>query len=163
MAPAMSAASDLSAVLVDRARLAAHGLARDVRGRAIAAAISPDPDSRCYALLSLAAALRKEGESETALTVLDAILALQPPPDVERAVYTVAIAVHTDRGDLDTARKLAEQTRREGVDPHLLSALARLYWELYDDTKLEEFRNEWRHAAEALENIAGGITEAPPA
>jgi hypothetical protein len=146
---------DLPGVLRERLKdISRRPLPTDSFGRAIAAAIAPEPRDRCWKLVSLAASLRAGGDRELALAILDATVALGAPADVRHAAYTTAIAIHTDLGNLETAEKLARQELADEVDEYLLRTLARLYWELYDETGLEEYRSAWRRFSDAVDAAA---------
>ena len=102
---------DITGVLLERLRdVATRPLPADSVGQAIAAAIAPDMRSRGWKLVALAASLRRAGDQELALALLDAVVALTPPDDVSHAAYTTAIAIHTDHGDYETATKLGKHS-----------------------------------------------------
>jgi hypothetical protein len=146
---------DLAGVLLERLKeVSRRPTPSDAFGRAVAAAIAAEPRDRCWKLVSLAASLRAEGDRELALSILDSAIALGAPADVRHAAYTTAIAIHTDLGNLATAEKLARQELAAEVDEYLLRTLARLYWELYEETRLEEYRVAWRRFSDAVDAAA---------
>jgi len=48
-------------------------------------------------------------------------------------------------------QKLGEEALAEGTDEYLLKAMARVYWELWEDTRLQEYRDRWSNIGSALE------------
>jgi hypothetical protein len=71
--------------------------------------------------------------------------------DATRAAYTCAVAIHADNGDLETARKIGEEELTAGADEHILKVMARVYWALWQETRLVEYRDRWSRVGEALE------------
>lgn len=127
-------------------------LADDLLDLAIRAAGEADRTQRAWALVALAARLRRDGEHERALAILDLVVEMGPREDVRRAAFTCAIAVHTDRGDLVTAAKIAgANDDLDEADPYLLRTLARTYWELWQETGDEGFEARWRHCVFLLD------------
>jgi hypothetical protein len=100
---------------------------------AVRAALGATVDARAWALVQLAAALRRRGDVEGALHVLDLAWGLRPSPRVEAAVYTCAVAAHCDADRFEVARTVGEQTLRRWCDSALLRALGRAYIGLYLD------------------------------
>jgi hypothetical protein len=136
---------ELSDDLHARARAAAQATgAGELLDLAIRAAAEPDTTQRAWKLVALAARLRREGDCERALAILDAVDRMGPREDVRRAAFACAIAIHADRGDLDTAAKLAGANDLDHADPHELEALAHTYWLLWQETGDEDFRMLWR-------------------
>jgi tetratricopeptide (TPR) repeat protein len=129
---------------------------------AVAAALATTVDERAWALVSLAARLRSEGNVDLALRVLDAAVAFGPEWRAQSAAFTTAAAIHCDLGQLDTARAICDETLARGVDPYLLKIALRVYWELFRSTKLEEFRVRWESLSHALEAVEGESAAATP-
>jgi hypothetical protein len=69
----------------------------DYRARALEAAFAQRADDRAWARIRLAAALRADGDTEAALSVLDEAWLLGSQDETECAIYTVAMAIHCDR------------------------------------------------------------------
>ena len=78
--------------------------------------------------------MRREERWQEALRVLDLVVEHEPSPDVELAAYTCAVAVHCDLEDYDTARVVGEEARARAVSPHLMRALGRLYYRLFQES-----------------------------
>lgn len=118
------------------------------------AAATASPADRGWRLVELGAQLRRAGDFDRALVALDAVVGVSPGWEARAAAYTVAAAIHCDRGDLDKARALCEQTLADGVDEHLLKVSARVYWELYRTSKLPEFKQRWEDCSRQLDALA---------
>jgi tetratricopeptide (TPR) repeat protein len=80
------------------------------RHRYLALTRARTPNERAWRLIGLAVALRRRGDDEEALKALDAAVALNPEPRAQRAAYICAAAIHRDRGDYDTARRVNRST-----------------------------------------------------
>ena len=120
---------------------------------ALEAALEFDDDHRPWSLITLAAQLRSEGSLDAALRVLDAAVALDPAWEAKSAAFTVAAAIHCDRGDFDVARKICDQTMEAGVDEYIVSVALRVYWELARSTKLQEFYDRWKALSATLDTL----------
>jgi hypothetical protein len=131
----------LVGVLHERARAAATEPRQpDYQSRAFEAAFAQGPDDRAWARIRLAADLRADDQKQAALSVLDDAWLLCPSDEAERAIYTVAIAVHCDLGAYPTAVILEREQASRSVDGHFARAAARLYSELLEVTGEEEHR-----------------------
>jgi tetratricopeptide (TPR) repeat protein len=80
------------------------------RHRCLALARPRTASERAWQLIGLATALRHRGDHDEALKALDAAVALNPEPRAQRAAYICAAAIHRDRGDHDTARRVSGST-----------------------------------------------------
>jgi len=121
----------------------------DVLDDALAAALVVGDGERAWALVRLAAGLRARGDFDRALLALDGADLLGD--DAARAAaFTCAAAVHHDRGDLPRAREAGERARSLRESEHVLSVLASVYYDLWCDTRLDEFRARWREVADRL-------------
>ncbi len=120
---------------------------------AVDAALELERPQRAWRLVKLASRLRKEGQYDVALRVLDAAVALDASDETTRAAYVCAMGLHADRGELEVARTIGEQLRRDSVDVFLLKVLARVYYELWRSTSVEIYRDEWQRCGEALERL----------
>ncbi len=120
---------------------------------AIDAAMAIERDDRGWALVALAARLRSDEAYQAGLDVLDAAIALDPSWEVQTAAFTTAAAIHCDLGDLNKARAICDQTLARGVTPYLLKAAARIYWELAQTTRLQEFYDRWKELSKTLESL----------
>jgi tetratricopeptide (TPR) repeat protein len=130
--------------------LAAAG-ARPIVELAVEAASAGSEDERAWGLARLAAALRKAGELEFALTALDAAFALGPSDWAERALHTCAVAVHCDRNDPELAMTIGEEQMARSLDEKLLHAMARAYYEALEATGREEYRERWERISALLD------------
>jgi tetratricopeptide (TPR) repeat protein len=80
------------------------------RHRTIALAQPRNATDRAWALVCLGVALRNTRDYDGALKALDAAVALSSNPRLLRAAYACAVAVHRDRGDYETARRINRST-----------------------------------------------------
>jgi tetratricopeptide (TPR) repeat protein len=78
------------------------------RHRALALANARTVTERAWVLVCLGVALRQSRDYAGALRMLDAAVALGPAPRALRAAYLCALAVHTDRGDYEAARRVSQ-------------------------------------------------------
>jgi hypothetical protein len=120
-------------------------------------------NDRAWALVNLAAALRREKQYGPALKVLDAARELNPGPQAEVAAYTCAVAIHCDLNDHKTARKVGEFARTRAVDEKLLRALGRSYWAHFHETHEELFANEARRCFDLAEELGEPTADEEPA
>jgi hypothetical protein len=118
---------------------------------AIRAASAGSEDERAWGLARVAAALRKAGELELALTALDAAFALGPSDWAERTLHTCAVAVHCDRDDPELAVTIGEEQMARSLDERLLHAMARAYYEALEATGREEYRENWERISALLD------------
>lgn len=140
----MSGGPSISQALID-------SLHSRLRGRsgsstlelAVRAAVEPELERRAWALVGLAARLRREHELDLARLAVNGALALDAGPEPTRAAYTCAVALHADEGDLTTALKLGEELLAEAQHPTLLKTMARVYWALWKETKDEDWHDRW--------------------
>lgn len=89
--------------------------------------------------------------------MLDLVVDQMASPDVELAAYTCAVAIHCDRKDYDTARVVGEEARTRAVDAHLMRALGRMYYGLFEETGDEALSAEAHNCftlADAWEQVA---------
>jgi len=96
-------------------------------------------DDRAWALVRLAADARASNEPESALRLLDSAWLLDPGPEAERAIFTVAIAAHCDGGRYEVAEILVSEQAARSIDTHFAMAAARLYAALYAATRDDRF------------------------
>ena len=82
-------------------------LAGAERHRALALAHPRTVTQQAWTLVCLGVALRHTRNYGEALKALDAAVALNPEPRVQRAAYLCAAAVHRDRGDYEAARRVS--------------------------------------------------------
>lgn len=126
----------------------------DLVERCLEIAAATRADDRAWALVKLAADLRRLERYDDALRVLDLASELLGDPRSELAVYTCAIAVHCDRSEHEVAIKLERQVVAGGVDVKFGLACRRLYSELHAKTGDEEHRarrDSYRALVESLE------------
>jgi hypothetical protein len=110
---------------------------------AVSAAIEPEPEQRAWALVALAHRLRRERSGALARLAVDSVIALDAGPAPTRAARTVSVLLLADDGHLGAAAALGEQLLAEAHDPGVLKALARVYWERWQETKDEAWRDRW--------------------
>lgn len=109
------------------------------------AAVEKDIEQRGWALVALAQRLRRERAGELARLAVDAAIALDAGRAQTRAARTVSVLLLADDGELNAAVALGEQLLTEAQDTSLLKALARVYWELWQDTGDEDWHDRWWH------------------
>lgn len=137
---------DLVGTLHKRAQEAANGPRQpDYRARALEAAFAQGSDDRAWARIRLAADLRADSEAAAALSVLDDACLLGPSEEAERAIYTVAIAVHCDLGSHPTAEVIEREQAARSVDAYFARVAARLYSELARATGDDEHGQRHKH------------------
>lgn len=107
---------------------------------AISAAAERSADQRAWGLVTVAKHLRSDGDFDLAMLAIEAAVSIDAGGEPTRAAYTCAVAIHADRGELDTAYTLAEELVSESADPYALKALARVCWELWERTEAERYR-----------------------
>jgi hypothetical protein len=117
--------------------------ARSAIELAVCAAIEPEPEQRAWGLVALAHRLRRERATELARLAVDGAIALDAGPAVTRAARTVTVCLLADDGHLGAAAALGEQLLAEAHDQGVLKALARVYWQLWQDTKDEAWHDRW--------------------
>lgn len=110
---------------------------------AVCAAIEPEAEQRAWGLVALAHRLRRERATELAQLAVDGAIALDAGPEVTRAARTVSVLLLADEGHLGAAAALGEQLFAEAHDQGILKALARVYWQLWQDTKDEAWHDRW--------------------
>jgi len=142
---------DLVGTLNKRAQEAATATRQpDYRARALEAAFAQGSEDRAWACVRLAADLRADNENAAALSVLDDAWLLGPSEEAERAIYTVAIAVHCDLGSHPTAEVIEREQAARSVDGHFARAAARLYAELARSTGDDEHSERRQHYSEMV-------------
>jgi len=110
---------------------------------AVWAAVEGDVEQRGWALVALAQRLRQERAGELARLAVDAAIALDAGSAQTRAARTVSVLLLADDGELMAAAALGEQLLGDGRDTNLLKALARVYWELWQETSDEDWHDRW--------------------
>jgi hypothetical protein len=110
---------------------------------AVWAAVETELEQRAWALVALAQRLRRERASELGRLAVDAAIALDAGPAPTRAARTVSVSLLADEGHLEAAVALGEQLLSEARDTSLLKALARVYWELWQQTEDEAWHERW--------------------
>jgi hypothetical protein len=108
-------------------------------------------DERAWALTRFAAALRKAGRLDQALTVLDAAGALEASEWTRRALSTCAVAVHCDRDEPELAVQVGEEQMERSLDEKLLQAMTRAYCEAFEATGRDVYCEQWRRISAVLE------------
>ena len=133
----------LPQTLVESLRSKLRGPSESALVLAVQAATTPDPAQRAWRLVALAARLRREHELELARVAVRGALELDAGPEPTRAAYTCAVALHADEGDLQTAVRVGEELLADGQDDYLLTTMARVYWQLWRETKDETWHDRW--------------------
>jgi hypothetical protein len=137
--PPMSSSANTPG-LVDALNRRVEEVGREVRqanfrARALEAAFARSGEERAWSRVRIAADLRAEGEHEQALRVLDAAWVLGPSEEVERAIFTVAIATHCDLNSHLTAEVIEREQAGRSIDVKFARAAVRLYSELASVTQ----------------------------
>jgi hypothetical protein len=125
-----------------RERLRARPMASAIE-LAVCASIEPEAEQRAWSLVALAHRLRRERSGELARLAVDAAIALDAGPEPTRAARTVSVLLLADDGHLGAAAALGEQLLTEAHDPGVLKALARVYWERWQETNDEAWHDRW--------------------
>jgi tetratricopeptide (TPR) repeat protein len=100
---------DIDEMLLSRVSQVGRGRERvDAVELALAAALAGDEEQRAWALVSLGAELRRQGDSERAFRALDGA-GLRGSDEARSAAFTCAAATHRDLGDLTRARRAGEE------------------------------------------------------
>jgi hypothetical protein len=95
-------------------------------------------EDRAWALVKLAADFRALGDLDAALRLLDTAWQARPGGRAERAIFTVAVAVHCDAGRHEVAETLAREQSERSTDALFAMAAARVHAELWAASGLEE-------------------------
>ncbi len=132
----------LGAIVEQRERI-------DLLDEALVAALASTNEERSWALVRLAAALRARQDYDRALLALDGA-ALHGTGSVCAAAFTCAAAIHHDRGDLVSARKAGEQAYRLDPGDHSRRALVSIYYDLWQQTRLDSDHAAWRRMSGEL-------------
>jgi hypothetical protein len=125
-------------------------LVDDLVERVRSAVFSSTAHRRGWDGVRAAALLRRQGEHERALQLLDDVVARFEYPDIVSAAYACAVAVHCDRGDPATGIKVGRSAWIEEPSPGLGNALARAYWEEFERTGDDADREAWARFKEGL-------------
>ena len=147
---------ELTRALTQRAIEAKNGsrsLPDDLVTRAVAIAHARTSDQRAWALTRLAAALRRAEHHDEALWVLDVADGLRPSMKPECAVFTSAIGVHCDRGDLGVARMIGEEQLGRSLDLKLLRAMVRVYHGIFVQSEDPKDEARWRDMSRRVESL----------
>jgi hypothetical protein len=151
--------------LRDRLRAPRGGSAIEL---AVWAAVEPDVEQRAWALVALAQRLRRERASLLGCLAVDAAIALDAGVAPTRAARTVSVSLLADEGHLQAAVALGEQLLTEARDTSLLKVLARVYWELWQETGQDDWHERWwqvsvlRHGASRGEGEGEGEASVAP-
>lgn len=153
--------TDLIHDLNSRAHDAGAAPKRDILEAALEVSKAVDSQDRGWALVHLAAALRDHERYQEALAFLDLVDQQFSDPELMRAVFTCAIAVHGDRNEIRVANSLCDQQReRMPADVHFLRAeiRARLAW--LEETGEEAAATALHRAQTELALISGDLISA---
>jgi hypothetical protein len=107
------------------------------------AAFSDDAHRRGWDAVRTAALLRRKGEHEGALALLDDIVGRFQHEDVVRAAYACAVAVHCDLGNPGRAILVGLPVWAGRPTLEVGYALARAYWEHFLETGDAADRDAW--------------------
>ena len=129
-------------------------LADELVDRVRSAALSSDGHQRSWDAVRTAALLRKNGESGRALELLDDVAARFGYEDVVSAAYACAVAIHCDRGNPDIGITVGRGVWRCLGNVELGNALARAYWERFEQTGDVNDRSAWNSFKMELDSIA---------
>jgi hypothetical protein len=148
----MEAARTPADDLRERVRaLCEAGRVPDLRARA--AGDLSHRDETAWAVVRLAAALRAAGDAEAGLRLLETAVRMRPGDRVQRAIATVAIEAHCDRGSARAAASLVRRLEDAAVDERLARAAARAYDRLVAETgdgRYAPLRDRWAALADEL-------------
>jgi hypothetical protein len=156
--------TELARELTNQARLAAGAIngngavKRDVLAAALGAARAWRGSPRGWALVHLAGALRDHSEPRDALAFLDIADAESADPDVIRAAFTCAIAIHCDEEAFELANTLCDEQRsRMPADERFLRAeiRARRCW--LNETGEQAALEALERAESELQLLAGPV------
>jgi hypothetical protein len=111
--------------------------------RAPSAAFSDEAHRRGWDAVRQAALLRREGELERALALLDDVVEVFEHEDVVRAAYACAVAVHCDLGNPGRAILIGLPVWAGRPTLEVGYALARAYWEHFLETSDAADRDAW--------------------
>lgn len=129
----------------------------DMLDDALVAALASTKEQRAWALVRLAAALRARHDYDRALLALDGA-ALLSTGSACSAAFTCAAAIHHDRGDLDSARKAGEEAYRLDPDHYSRQALVSIYYDLWQETRLDCDHAAWRKISRELNADQTSVT-----
>jgi hypothetical protein len=97
--------------------------------------------------------LRRSEYYDEALCVLDQIVERFASPDVVRAAFTCAVAVHCDRGEPELAIVIGEEQRARTSGCELLRALVRAYWDRWQQSGSDDDRAAWLRSVAELTSL----------
>jgi hypothetical protein len=129
---------------------ASRDLVEDLLERARSAAFSPRADRRGWEAVRTAALLRGRGDHGRALSLLDEVVTRFEDEAVVTAAYSCATAIHSDMGDPLTAIRVGSDRLSRHSSEALENALARAYWERFEQTGDEVDFDAWRRFRERL-------------
>jgi hypothetical protein len=121
--------------------------------RSPSAAFSDDAHRRGWDAVRKAVLLRREGEHERALALLDDIVDQFEHEDVVRAAYACAVAVHCDLENPGRAILVGLPAWAMRPTLEVGYALARAYWEHFLETGDAEDRDAWLALKTELEGL----------
>jgi hypothetical protein len=121
-------------------------------GRLRSAALSSDAHRRGWDAVRTAKLLRDHGKFERALGLLDEVVARFEHVDVVCAAYACAVAIHCDRGEPATGISVGRTAWRDERTSELGNALARAYWERFEQTGDLDDRAAWRAFKDELKS-----------
>jgi hypothetical protein len=121
------------------------------------AAFSDDTHRRGWEAVQTAALLRREGNYERALGLLDDIVDQFEHDDVVGAAYACAIAVHCDLGDPERAILIGLPVWAGRPTLEVGYSLARAYWEHYLRTSDTTDRDAWLALKAELEALEDAV------
>jgi thioesterase domain-containing protein len=122
----------------------------DLLERAWSASLAADAERRGWEAVRMAAMLRKQGEHQRALQLLDEITTHFEHEDVVRAAFACAIAIHCDLDEPETGIVVGRPIWNSTPDAPLGKALVRAYWERAEQTGAAEDRDSWARFGEEL-------------
>ena len=152
----MAGGPSIPQVLVDSLRARVQGqVGESLLEQAVRAAVELDRERRAWALVALAAKLRREKQGELARLAVEGAVGLDAGVEPTRAANTCAVALYTDDGDLESAVKLGEKLLASGRDAYLLQTMARVYWGLWKETQEDTWHDRWWRIHAQLHETAG--------
>jgi hypothetical protein len=140
----------------DERRMDTPDLSDHLFERVPSAAFSDDAHRRGWDAVRTAARLRREGEHERALALLDEVVDRFEHEDVLRAAYACAVAVHCDLGNPGRAILVGLPAFAGRPTLEVGYALARAYWEHFLETDDAADRDAWLALKAELEALESG-------
>jgi hypothetical protein len=129
-------------------------LVDDLLERVQSAAFASDGHRRGWDAVRTAALLRDRGLTERALNLLDEVVERFDYHDVVAGAYACAVAIHCDTGNPERGIKAGRTIWDATQSVELGNALARAYWDRFEQTDDPDHRAEWVEFKEVFDQEA---------